>query len=125
MENTTGGVIMQKIYIEKSTNNVSQVIKDFYEGFNQYDQNTFGDLYYMIEIEEEEKGLDSVNFAYSPDTKTFKAIEPIIYEVIEEVKDDVKTVLELQKENEQLKEELTSLKSEFDKIKELINKFTK
>lgn len=109
---------MQKIYIEKSTNKVSQIIKDYYEDFETYGGDAFGDTYYMVEIKNKEDELENHFFTYDPITKTFESTGEVAEEVV--IEDRRAEMRDLQAENEQLKSEMADLKAELDEIKNLI-----
>ena len=96
---------MQKIYIGKQTNSVCQIIEDYFENFEGYNELTFGSKYYMIVLEDGKK-LDSHDYFYNPDTEEFEKIEGIVPSdhIASEIEPS-KTEL-LEKENQELKERL-------------------
>lgn len=102
---------MQKAYIGKETNSISQLIPDTYDRFGEYDKGTFGERYYMVVIPDD-KHLDSHDYYYKPDTGEFEHIEGI-------TSLDHKAKIEPSK-IEQLEEENIRLNNKLDEILNLI-----
>ena len=100
---------MKKVYIDKTTNIVSQIIKEDYEGFEDYTENTFGDMYYMIEAEDEE--VQDHGYIFNRETLLF-----------DRIKDYVETgVVEVISVNDKIKE----LENKVAELTKLLNAFTK
>lgn len=98
---------MQKAYIGKETNSISQLIPDTYERFESYDNETFGDRYYLIEIPDGEE-LPHPNYFYNSYEETFEEIEGI---TIEDHKAEVEPsrVELLEEENRMLRDRLLAI----------------
>ena len=100
---------MQKAYIGKQTNSISQLIPDTYERFEGYDENTFGDMYYMVVIPDG-KHLDSHDYFFDPDTGEFEHIDGILPSDHIGEKEPSR-IEELEEENRELKERLAKIES--------------
>ena len=99
---------MQKIYIGKQTNSVCQVIQDTFENFDNYNELTFGEKYYMVFLEDGQE-IDSHDYFYDQYTNEFEKIEGItpedhIASSIEPSKTEI-----LEEENKQLKDRLRAI----------------
>ena len=70
---------MQKIYIGKDTNSVSQIIQEDFPRYDRYHQETFGTSFYMIEVDDD-KHLDCHDYFYDPYSEEFEKIEGITKE---------------------------------------------
>ena len=70
---------MQKIYIGKGTNSVSQIIEQHFPNYDNYDEFTFGNRYYMVEVDDD-KHLDCHDYFYDPYSEEFEKIEGITKE---------------------------------------------
>lgn len=96
---------MQKIYIWKETNSVSQIIKQDYQNYEKYDELTFGDTFYMIEVDDNNH-LDCHDYFYNPYTEKFEKVEGITSLDHIASEDEQSETERLKKENEDLKERL-------------------
>lgn len=99
---------MQKIYIDKNTNEVAQIITEDYSNFENYSETTFGNGTYLIEVDSV-NSLDSHNYKYNKAKKEFIKIdktEVLESEVIYSTEDEIK----------RLKEEQNKLNEKLDKI---------
>lgn len=99
---------MQKIYIGKGTNSVSQIIEQHFPNYDNYDEFTFGNRYYMVEVDDD-KHLDCHDYFYDPYSEEFEKIEGItpedhIASSIEPSKTEI-----LEEENKQLKDRLRAI----------------
>lgn len=102
---------MQKAYIGKQTNSICQLIPDTYDRFENYTEDTFGDMYYLVIIPDGEH-LDNHDYFYDPDTGKFEHIEGI-------TSIDHKAKIEPSK-IEQLEEENIRLNNKLDEILNLL-----
>lgn len=100
---------MQKAYIGKQTNSISQLIPDTYDRFDSYDNDTFGNMYYMVIIPDGQH-LDSHDYFYDPDTQKFEAIEGISPQD-HEAKVESSKVEQLENENKLLSERMLKIES--------------
>lgn len=99
---------MKKIYIDRFTNKVSQIIQEDFYGFNElYDQDTFGDRFYMIEAEDKE--VKDHGYVLNGKTLLFDRIEGYVEEGMVEVKSTDDRVRELENELAEMKSLLKSL----------------
>jgi hypothetical protein len=97
---------MKKVYIDKATNTISQIIREDYDNFNEYNENTFGDLYYMIEAEDDE--IENHGYTFNKRTLLFEKINDYIEEGFKEVKSTNDKIKELEDEIAELKSLLKS-----------------
>ena len=101
---------MQKIYIGKDTNSVSQIIQEDFPRYDRYHQETFGTSFYMIEVDDEHH-LDSHNYFYDAYTGQFEKIEGITALDHIASEDEPSETQKLRKENEELKQRLEYIES--------------
>lgn len=102
---------MQKIYIYKETGQVEQIIKSNYEDFSKYNESTFGDNFYYLEIEDDaivnfgDRFSNKMNFAilYNKDNTFYNSGTEIIES------EEKKKILKLEEENKQLNEKLDKI----------------
>mgnify|MGYP003288133469 FL=1 len=97
---------MKKVYIDKATNTISQIIKEDYDDFENYNENTFGDLYYMMEAEDKE--IENHGYTFNKKTLLFEKINDYIEEGFKEVKSTDDKIKELEDEITELKSLLKS-----------------
>ena len=104
---------MQKIYLNKETHVVEQIIKEDYDHFENYTDETFGDNFYMVLDENNE--INDYDFIYNINTNNFdRVLEAKAYtESYVEPNDVEIQINELKEENKMLNEKL-------DKILELL-----
>lgn len=95
---------MQKAYIGKQTNSICQLIPDTYDRFENYDENTFGDMYYMVIIPDG-KHLQSHDYFYDPETQEFEKIKGITPQDHMSLQEPSR-IKYLEEENRELKERL-------------------
>ncbi|MDU2672655.1 MAG: hypothetical protein E7C49_11650 [Clostridium sp.] len=100
---------MQKAYIGKQTNSICQLIPDTYERFENYNEDTFGDMYYMVIIPDG-KHLDSHDYFYNPYDGTFEPIEGIRPRDHEADVEESKVEM-LEEENKLLRERMSKIES--------------
>ena len=109
---------MQKIYLNKETNVVEQIIKEDYDNFEGYNDETFGDNFYMI--------LDVDNIINGYNVRYNK--ELLQFEILPEVKSYTESYVEpneTQIQIEELKKENKQLNEKLDKILILLQERTR
>ena len=100
---------MQKIYLNKETNIVEQIIKEDYDHFESYTDETFGDKFYMVEDLESE--VDGYSYIYDLESLKFKRVTET-----KEFKESVVEPSETQIQIKGLKEENKNLNNKLDLI---------
>lgn len=102
---------MQKIFINKESNRVEQILK--VETMSEVADDYFNNCYAIIDKEEK---INAYNLRYDKETEEFKVIEgiPERDEVIIVEKNENDEIEKLKNENEELK-------SRLEKIEELLN----
>ena len=100
---------MQKIYLNKETNIVEQIIKEDYDHFESYTDETFGDKFYMVEDLESE--VDGYSYIYDLESLKFKRVTET-----KEFKESVVEPSETQIQIKELKEENKNLNNKLDLI---------
>lgn len=94
--------------MNKKTNEVEQIIKPDYDNFERYNNDTFGDRFYMIEDMYDE--VTDYNFLYHHHTQKFIKNtvnrKSFVGEVVVEPNETMKKLLELETENEELKNKI-------------------
>lgn len=104
---------MQKIYLNKETNVVEQIIKEDYDHFDSYNDDTFGESFYMV--------VDADNIINGYNVRYNK--ELLQFEILTEVKSHTESYVEpneTQIQINELKEENKLLNEKLDKILELL-----
>ena len=103
---------MQKIYINKETNMVEQILK--VESENELPDNYFPTCYAILDID---NNINGYNLRYNLETKEFEVIEgiPAKDEVVIDKAPSIEDFKNLKEENEELKNRL-------DKIENLIKR---
>lgn len=104
---------MQKIYLNKETHVVEQIIKEDYDHFDSYSNDTFGESFYMVI--DKNNDINDYDFIYNINTNNFdRVLEAKAYtsNVIEPNETQIQ-INELKEENKMLNEKL-------DKILELL-----
>lgn len=104
---------MQKIYLNKETNVVEQIIKEDYDHFDSYNDDTFGESFYMV--------VDADNIINGYNVRYNK--ELLQFEILPEVKSHTESYVEpneTQIQINELKEENKLLNEKLDKILELL-----
>lgn len=104
---------MQKIYLNKETNVVEQIIKENYDHFDSYNDDTFGESFYMV--------VDADNIINGYNVRYNK--ELLQFEILPEVKSHTESYVEpneTQIQINELKEENKLLNEKLDKILELL-----
>ena len=100
---------MQKIYLNKETNIVEQIIKADYDHFDSYNNETFGDNFYMVV--DLESVVDGYNYVYDLESLKFKRIIET-----KQLKKSVVEPSETQIQIKELKEENKNLNNKLDLI---------
>ena len=100
---------MQKIYLNKETNIVEQIIKADYDHFDSYNNETFGDNFYMVV--DLESVVDGYNYVYDLESLKFKRIIET-----KQLKKSVVEPSETQIQIKGLKEENKNLNNKLDLI---------
>ena len=102
---------MQKIFINKETNMVEQILKEM-EG-EVIPADYFSNCYV---IEDQEEKINAYNLKYNKETKMFEVVEgiPAREEVIVIKQPTAEEIQEIKKENE-------DLKARMEKLEELLN----
>lgn len=63
---------MQKIYLNKETHVVEQIIKEDYDNFENYNDDTFGNSFYMVI--DENNDINDYDFVYNISTNKFDRV---------------------------------------------------
>lgn len=114
---------MQKIFVNKDTNIVEQILK--VETYEELPDNYFENCYPILD---EEDKINAYNLRYNKETGEFKKVEGV------PAKDEVKIIEKnedinqlkaenekLKKDNEKLKKDNKEFKSRLEKVEELLN----
>lgn len=100
---------MQKIYLNKETNVVEQIIKEDYDNFEGYNDETFGDNFYMIL--DVDNIINGYNVRYNKELLQFEIL-PIVKSHTESYVEPNETQIQIDK----LKEENKLLNKKIDRI---------
>ncbi len=109
---------MQKIYLNKETHVVEQIIKEDYDHFDSYNNDTFGESFYMV--------IDADNIINGYNVRYNK--ELLQFEILPEVKSYTESYVEpneTQIQIEELKKENKQLNEKLDKILILLQERTR
>ncbi len=105
---------MQKIYLNKETHVVEQIIKEDYDHFDSYNNDTFGESFYMVI--DADNIINGYNVRYNKELLQFEILPEVkSYEVKSYTESYVEPnetqiqIEELKKENKQLNEKLDKI----------------
>ncbi|MGG7142490.1 hypothetical protein ACQPVP_03390 [Clostridium nigeriense] len=107
---------MQKIFINKKTDMVEQILK--VETKDELSDDYFSNCYAYLDKEDK---INAYNLKYNKENEIFEVVEglPAKDEVI--VKEKNADIEQLKKENEELKKENEDVKTRLEKLEELLN----
>ena len=108
---------MNKVYVNKDTNMVEQILK--VGSYDELPDDYFSNCYAVMD---EEEKINAYNLKYDKETNKFEEIEglpPKDEVIIIEKNEDIE---QLKKENEELKKENESVKERLKSIEETLNK---
>ena len=100
---------MQKIYLNKETHVVEQIIKEDYDHFDSYNNDTFGESFYMVI--DADNIINGYNVRYNKELLQFEIL-PIVKSHTESYVEPNETQIQIDK----LKEENKLLNKKVDRI---------
>lgn len=108
---------MQKIFINKETNMVEQILK--VETKDELQDEYFDNCYAYLDKEDK---INAYNLKYNKESNLFEEVEGIPPFAEVEIKEKNDDIEKLKKENEELKKENESFKERLESIEETLNK---
>lgn len=114
---------MQKIYLNKETHVVEQIIKEDYDHFDSYNNDTFGESFYMVI--DADNIINGYNVRYNKELLQFEILPEVKSYEVKSYTESYVEPNETQIQIEELKKENKLLNEKFDKILILLQERTR